>query len=53
MDPKTTLPAKAAVIAYVVDLMALIRTFTSYPDTYEDLAFNIVASRIPKGYKES
>ena len=50
MDPENILPAKAHTIAYVVDLMALIRTFTSHPDTYEGFANKIFAS-IPKGYK--
>ena len=38
MDHESILPAKEHTLAYVVDLMALIRTFTSYPDTYEGLA---------------
>ena len=50
MDPESILPAEEHTLAYVVDLMALIRTFTSYPDTYEGLARKIF-SNIPIGYK--
>jgi hypothetical protein len=52
LDPTNTLPlpSKETVAAYVVDLIALIRTFTTFPDTFEALAFKVFAN-IPKGYK--
>ena len=44
------LPPKTSVIAYLVDLMALIRTQTRTPATYEELALQLFMT-IPPGYK--
>ena len=44
------LPPKTSVIAYLVDLMALIRTQTKTPATYEELALKLFMA-IPPGYK--
>ena len=44
------LPPKTSVIAYLVDLMALIRTQTRTPATYEELALQLFMA-IPPGYK--
>ena len=43
----TELPSKANVSVYIVDLMALVRTMTKIPETYEELAvqlFNMILS---------
>ena len=45
------LPPKTSVIAYLVDLMALIRTQTRTPATYEELALQLFMA-IPPGYKQ-
>ena len=44
------LPPKTSVIAYLVDLMALIRTQTSTPAMYEELTLQLFMT-IPPGYK--
>ena len=44
------LPTKTSVIAYLVDLMAMIRTQTRTPATYEELALRLFMA-IPPGYK--
>ena len=43
-------PQKSEVIAYVVDLMALVRTITNIPGTYEELTFQLIRL-LPTGYK--
>ena len=43
-------PQKSEVIGYVVDLMALVRTTTNIPGTYEELTFQRI-SLLPTGYK--
>ena len=43
-------PQKSEVIAYVVDLMALVRTITNIPGTYEELTFQLIRL-LPMGYK--
>ena len=43
-------PQKSEVIAHVVDLMALVRTITNIPGTYEDLTFQL-SRLLPTGYK--
>ena len=40
---------KSEVIAYVVDLMALVRTITNIPGTYEELTFQLIRL-LPTGY---
>lgn len=50
LDSTSRLPANGSIAAYVVDLMALIRTFKTYPDTFEALALKVFSS-IPKGYR--
>ena len=46
------LPSKANVSVYIVDLMALVRTMTKIPETYEELAQLIqLFSMIPSGYR--
>ena len=50
MDVNNIIPGKEYVVAYNVDLMALVQTFTSFPETFEELALKIVAA-IPKEYK--
>ena len=44
------LPPKTDVIAYLFDLMSLIRTQTRTPATYEELALQLFMA-IPPGYK--
>ena len=44
------LPPKTSVIAYLVDLMALIRTQTRTPATYEELVLQLFMA-MPPGYK--
>ena len=46
----TEFPQKSEVIAYVVDLMALVRTITNIPGTYEELTFQLIRL-LPMGYK--
>ena len=43
-------PQKFEVIAYVVDLMALVRTITNIAGTYEELTFQLI-KLLPTGYK--
>ena len=50
MDFRTVLPARETVLAYIVDLMALIRTLTSVPETFEALALKVLDC-IPKAYR--
>ena len=50
LNHSTEMPAKQDVTAYIVDLMALVRVQRSTPNTYEELAMQIVHS-IPSGYK--
>ena len=45
------LPPKTDVIAYLVNLMALIRTQTKTHATYEELALQLFMAEIPPGYK--
>ena len=45
-------PQKSEVIAYVVDLMALVRTITNIPGTYEELTFQLIRLS-PTGYKHA
>ena len=44
------MPPKDSVIAYVVDLMALVRVQSNIPVTYEELSLQLFKS-IPQGYK--
>ena len=44
------LPSKANVSVYIVDLMALVRTMTKIPETYEELAVQLF-NMIPSGYQ--
>ena len=44
------LPSKANIIVYIVDLMALVRTMTKIPETYEELAIQLF-NMIPSGYR--
>ena len=46
------LPPKTSVIGYLVNLMALIRTQTRTPATYEELALQLFMA-IPPGYKRT
>ena len=46
----TELPSKSEVVAYLVDLMALVRTQTQIPSTYEELTFQLLRS-LPSGYQ--
>ena len=43
-------PKKSEVIAYVVDLRALVRTITNIPGTYEELTLQLIRL-LPTGYK--
>ena len=43
-------PQKSEVIAYVVDLMALVRTITNIPGAYEELTSQLI-KLLPAGYK--
>ena len=43
-------PRKSEVIAYVVDLMALVRTIANIPGTYEELTSQLIGL-LPTGYK--
>ena len=43
-------PQKSEVIAYIVDLMALVRTITNIPGTYEELTFQLIRL-LPTGHK--
>eukprot|EP00794_Sanderia_malayensis_P002284 gene2284-2627_t len=47
---RSVILAKETVLAYIIDLMALVRTFTSVPKTFEALAFKVLDC-IPKTYK--
>ena len=49
IDQETEIPTKNDVSAYVVDLMALVRTQCIMPLTYEDLVLQVIGA-IPKGY---
>ena len=49
IDRTETLDVKKELTAYIVDFMALIRTITKIPDTFQRLAWKMV-SYIPKGY---
>ena len=44
------LPSKADISVYMVDLMALVRTMTKIPETYEELAIQLF-NMIPSGYR--
>ena len=46
----TEFPQKSEVITYVVDLIALVRTITNIPGTYEELTFQLIRL-LPTGYK--
>ena len=50
MDVNNIIPGKEYVVAYIADLLALVQTFTSFPETFEELALKIFAA-IPKEYK--
>ena len=43
-------PQKSEVIAYVVNLMALVRTITNIPGAHEELTFQLIRL-LPNGYK--
>ena len=47
--PREIQPPKDSVGAFVVDFMAIVRTMTEIPDTYEDLAWKLV-KMLPLGY---
>ena len=47
--PREIQPPKDSVGAFVVDFMAIVRTITEIPDTYEDLAWKLV-KMLPLGY---
>ena len=47
----TELPSKTDVSIYIVDLMALVRTMTKIPETYEELAILQLLNLIPSGYQ--
>ena len=47
--PREIQPPKDIVRAFVVDFMAIVRTMTEIPDTYEDLAWKLV-KMLPLGY---
>ena len=51
LNQQTEMPARQDVAAYIVDLMAMTRIQRNLPNTYEDLAIQIIQS-IPTGYKE-
>ena len=51
IDHETEMPTGNDVSAYIVDLMALVRTQRITPLTYEDLALQVIGV-IPKGYKK-
>ena len=48
IDQETEMPTRNDASAYVVDLMALVRTQCITPPTYEDLALQVIGT-IPKG----
>ena len=50
IDHETEMPTRNDVSAYIVDLIALVRTQCITPLTYEDLALQVIGA-IPKGYK--
>ena len=50
IDHETEMPTRNDVSAYIVDLMALVRTQHITPLTYEDQALQVIGA-IPKGYK--
>ena len=50
IDHETEMPTRNDVSAYIVDLMALVRTQRITTLTYEDLALQLIGA-IPKGYK--
>ena len=43
-------PQKSEAMAYIVDLMVLVRTITNIPSTYEELTFQLIRL-LPTGYK--
>ena len=49
-DPKELCIPKASISAYLIDLMAMVRSLPGLYNTYHDLAFKVF-DMLPKGYK--
>ena len=47
--PKETLPEKRNVSAFLIDMMAVIRTLTEIPENYEDLTWKFMKA-LPRNY---
>ena len=50
LTDETTQVFQTGSTAVIVDFMALVRTITQVPDTFEDLAMKLI-SFLPKGFK--